>query len=487
MGDTNASSQRREVTLERLWDKLQAYGSGDWYPYHMPGHKRNGWGALPPELAKLDITEIDGFDNLHQPEDLIKRLQQQAAVICGAEESFYLVNGSSCGVLAAISAAVPQGGKLLMARNCHKSAYHAVYLRGLEAEYLYPNLLPDYDICDAITPEQVKEALLRDPSVSAVLIVSPTYEGRIADVQGIAQVVHSYGIPLIVDEAHGAHLNFAQYFAEYRLTNSNSAGADLVVQSTHKTLPALTQTALLHVNGRIIRRDRLRRFLQIYQTSSPSYPLMASIDNCLSYTAQYGREPFRLFEERFLKLLQELESLQKLRILRGDDRQDIGKLVISVRGTNCNGKQLYERLLQQYHLQPEMAAETYCLAMFTVGDRQEGYDRMRDALLETDRQLESCREFETKRENLPFVKASNGVIGLAKAWDSKVEWRYPEECQGCVSGGFVSLYPPGIPLLVPGEKIEEEHIKAINRWLTMGLSVTGIRREEEHCSLAVLV
>lgn len=477
--------QMGEVILEQLWEKLQAYGNDDWYPYHMPGHKRNGWGNLPLQLAKVDITEIEGFDNLHQPENFLKRLQQRAAEICGAEETFYLVNGSSCGILAAISAAVPQGGKLLMARNCHKAAYHAVYLRQLEPVYLYPEMVSEYEICEGITPKQVEEALEKDPNVSAVLIVSPTYEGRIAEVEEIARVVHSFGIPLIVDEAHGAHMIFGHYFETYRLKNSNAAGADLVIQSTHKTLPALTQTALLHVNGKLVDRDRLRRFLQIYQTSSPSYPLMASIDNCLSFAAQYGEEPFRQFETRYVKLLEELSSLRHLRILPRDNRQDIGKLVISVRGTNWNGKQLYDRLLSEYHLQLEMATTTYCLAMFTVGDRQEGYDRLREALLETDCQLEVCREIEIKREILPLRKTGHRGIGLAKAWDSKVEWRYLEECATYFSRGFVSLYPPGIPLLVPGEYVEEEHIQMINRWLSMGLSVTGIRREGEHCLIAV--
>lgn len=472
--------------MEQLWEKLQAYGDGDYYPYHMPGHKRNGWGALPPEFAKLDITEINGFDNLHEPEDLFRHLQQQAAEICGAKESFYLVNGSSCGVLAAISAAVPQGGKLLMARNCHKSAYHAVYLRQIEAVYLYPGMLAEYGLCEGITPQQVEEALRRDPAVDAVFIVSPTYEGRIADVKGIAEVAHSFGVPLIVDEAHGAHLNFCQYFTKYRFTNSNLAGADLVVQSTHKTLPALTQTALLHVNGSIIDRNRLRRFLQIYQTSSPSYPLMASIDNSLSYAAQFGREDFRLFEERFLKLLEELKTLKNLRILE-DERQDIGKLVISVRGTNCSGKQLYDRLLLHYHLQLEMATETYCLAMFTVGDRQEGYDRMRDALLIEDQRLEGCRKTNREREIFPYGKTSCKGISLAKAWDSRVEWNCLEQCEGRISGGFVSLYPPGIPLLVPGEYIDPTHIKVIERWQKMGLSVTGIRMDEENCCISVLL
>ncbi|MCI9144521.1 MAG: amino acid decarboxylase, partial [Lachnospiraceae bacterium] len=261
--------------MEHLFEKLAAYSEKGIYPCHMPGHKRRGWGKLPEELYEIDITEIEGFDNLHQPEEILLELQREAARLYGAEESYYLVNGSTGGILSAVSCAVPFGGHILMARNCHKSAYHAAYLRHLQMEFLYPGILSEYGITDAVSALEVGEALERTPDIDAVLIVSPTYEGRIADVAAIAGVAHEKGIPLIVDEAHGAHLGLAEGFPQ----NSCQAGADLVIHSVHKTLPALTQAGLLHVNGRLIDRDKLRRFLRIYQTSSPSYPLMASIDN----------------------------------------------------------------------------------------------------------------------------------------------------------------------------------------------------------------
>ena len=230
--------------MEHLFDKLERYGNSDIYPYHMPGHKRQVFGELPKEFFQRDITEIDGFDNLHQPEGILLELQDRAAALCGAEESFYLVNGSTGGILSAVSAAVPFGGHILMTRNCHKSAYHAAYLRKLKISYLYPDVLQDYDIYEAVTPDQVCLALEKEKDIDAVLVVSPTYEGRIANIREIAAVVHEKGIPLIVDEAHGAHLGLNTLIHE----NSCRAGADIVIQSTHKTLPALTQTALLHVN-----------------------------------------------------------------------------------------------------------------------------------------------------------------------------------------------------------------------------------------------
>lgn len=174
-----------EANTQHLYEKLTEYAASDYYPYHMPGHKRREYGGLPREVMQMDITEIDGFDNLHQPEEVIAALQQKASNLYGAEESFYLVNGSTGGILSAISAALPIGGHLLMARNCHKSVYHSVYLRQLQADYLYPPMVAGWNIYDAVTPAQVQEALEQTGTIGAVLIVSPTYEGRIADVAAI--------------------------------------------------------------------------------------------------------------------------------------------------------------------------------------------------------------------------------------------------------------------------------------------------------------
>ena len=290
--------------MGQLFKRLEENGESNYYPYHMPGHKRHACGELPETLARLDITEIDGFDNLHQPEGLLDGLQKRAARIYGAEESFYLVNGSTAGILSAVSCALPVGGHILMCRNCHKSAYHAAYLRNLTISYLYPQVCEEYDIFDAVTAEQVQDALDREPDIGAVLVVSPTYEGRIADIRRIADIVHRREIPLIVDEAHGAHLGLADMLP---------AGADLVIHSVHKTLPALTQAALLHVNGSLIDRSRLRRFLHIYQTSSPSYILMASIDNALSYVEAEGAQAFEKFRKRFALMLKRLSACRVLR------------------------------------------------------------------------------------------------------------------------------------------------------------------------------
>lgn len=452
----------------------------------MPGHKRQGMGALPGELAQLDITEIEGFDNLHQPEGILQEMQQYAADAYGAEETFYLVGGSTCGILSAVSAAIPRGGKLLAARNCHKSIYHAAYLRQLQLSYLYPASLPETGICEAVTAEQVQKALDREPDICGVLIVSPTYEGRIAEVEKIAGVVHGYGIPLIVDEAHGAHLGFHPAFAQ----GSSRAGADLVITSVHKTLPAMTQTALLHVNGNMVDRSRLQRFLRIYQSSSPSYVLLASIDNAVRLAAE-GKPLFEKMYGNWIHMLERLSACRALTLwpttalekIEYQRHQDIGKLVISVKNTGMTGKELYRRLLEEYGLQMEMACDSYVLAMFTIGDMTEGYERLTDALLEIDSGLKRAETEEGFREDLPRERV---CVPFAQAWDQPCRWVSLKEAVGSYVGEFLNIYPPGTPILVPGERMETEDRALIEQYLADGLEVQGISVREGTAGLDIL-
>ena len=507
--------------MEHLYDKLMEYAEGDDYPLHMPGHKRRTFGALPKELFSMDITEIPGFDDLHAPEGVLQSLQERIARLYGAEESFVLVGGSTAGILSALSSALPEGGRLLMARNCHKSAYHAAYLRDLAITYLMPPVLSEFGICDGIRPEQVEEALTADSEIQAVLIVSPTYEGRISPVREIAEVVHQHGKILIVDEAHGAHLGLAGNFK-----NSCQAGADLVIHSVHKTLPAMTQTALLHVNGDRVDRERLRRFLRIYQSSSPSYVLMASVDNAMAMIEQNGKGLFEEFSKNFTRMTDALSACRHLRILAANSHnsQDLGKLLIHAGDSGLTGQQIYDILREKYHLQLEMAAGEYCLAMFTVGDTAEGYERTTKALLELDRSLQENHGTNVEQDgpdltrnasaqdgcaaewptnpvpavhsaqiaakwvtpHVPAVHSAQTAAkwtmnpvpivhrGLRKAWDAAYEEVSLDACEGRIAAEFVNLYPPGTPIVAPGEAFTKEIKEDLKRALSQGLCTRGI-------------
>jgi arginine/lysine/ornithine decarboxylase len=430
---------------------------------------------MPADFARIDVTEVEGTDDLHEPEGILLEAQQHAAKLCHAEDTFFLVGGSTAGILAAISAAVPRGSKILMSRASHRSTYHAVYLRQLRPAYLYGTILAPFDLCEAITPEEVRRGLEEHPDTQAVFLVSPTYEGRIADLKSIAEIVHAYGIPLIVDEAHGAHLGWSPLTAP----SAMECGVDLAIQSTHKTLPAPTQTALLHCRGSLVDRAKLRRFLRIYQTSSPSYPLMAGIDNALRVMETRGEELLSDLCRRYDIMMTELSSMKNLAFLPVDPvRQDIGKLVISGKG-KITGKEIAE-FLREHGIETEMALTSYCLAMFTVGDTPEGFRRMSEVLRDLDHRLE-----ETESSGLPaagqilselFTRANapKQIQLPSESWDAEAEYVSQDAAEGRVAADFLYLYPPGTPILVPGEEIGARQLQAMRTCLQLGLEIRGL-------------
>ncbi len=482
--------------MSELFEKLSAYGASDYYPYHMPGHKRRLKTDTMRELAQIDITEIDGFDNLHDAQGILKRIQEEAAAAYGAEESFFLVNGSTAGILSAISTAVSPGGKILMVRGAHKSAYHAAYLRDLQIAYLWPGVHPLFGCNLPATAKEVEEALQQTPDVQAVFIVSPTYEGLAADVKSIAEAAHKRNIPLIVDEAHGAHLGFDGRWPE----SSVKQGADLVIQSLHKTLPAPTQTAILHVNGKLVDRCRLRRFLGIYQTSSPSYIFMAAMEDAIATTSANREKLFGDFWEYWKGMTESLSACRNLIFLK-EENSDPGKLAVMDKTGFLDGEQLYEMLLHKYHLQPEMAAGRYVLAMFTIGDTKEGYERLTKALLEIDEYITAERKQRTQEKLMEregnrmadavtpvcIQKKTQAVIGIGRAWDTPKEWVLLKDAEGKTAGEYVNLYPPGSPIIVPGEIFTKDILTEIAAYRQQGFHVQGVKEIEDDIYVSTIV
>ena len=373
---------------ELLINRLAAYARSDMYPFHMPGHKRR----TGPEESfmnsctdsftnpfAVDITEIEGFDNLHHPEGILKDSMKWAADVYGADQTYYLINGSTGGILAAVCGSVPRGGRILVSRNCHKSVYHGICLNQLKTSYVYPQEIEGLGIQGGITAEDVDRMLNRYMDTQAVLIVCPTYDGIVSDIEAIARIVHRAGLPLIVDEAHGAHFRYDAMFPVSAL----DLGADVVIQSVHKTLPSLTQTALLHIKcnrpdgGCYADRERIDRYIHMVQSSSPSYVLMASIENSIyqmeqTDTAPYGKQLHRL--RRRLGQMRHLRLADTGLIGQAGIRDlDISKIVVSTRGTclypaedgltGFTGAQLDDIPRREYHLEMEMKAGNYIIAM----------------------------------------------------------------------------------------------------------------------------
>ena len=468
--------------MEHYLDKeLQSYGRSDYYPFHMPGHKRRPLGDWRPE--EIDITEIDGFDNLHHAEGIIKEAQERMAKVFGAENSFFLVNGSTAGLLAAICGSVQKKERVLVGRNCHKAVYHAAYLMELETEYLYPERT-GFGIQGSIPPGEVCRKLEEYPDAAAVILTSPTYDGVVSDIEAIARAVHEKQIPLIIDEAHGAHFGFSDEFPQKAL----ALGADIVIESLHKTLPCYTQTAVLHVQEREwVDLERIRRYLGIFQTSSPSYVFMAGMDFCTRLLEEQGNRRFLIFEERLKNFYRMCGGLRCIEVFpyksqeAGIFGKDVSKILISGERAGLNGQALYELLLQKYHLQMEMASGHYVTAITTIMDTQEGFDRLLLALRGIDRDFSSAQEApEQILTPAELYQPREKRMEIFQAMDAEKKEILLEESAGCVSGEFIYLYPPGIPLIAPGEVVTEELLEMIAVCRGRNMQIQGMSDMESN-------
>lgn len=478
---------------QSLQEELRAYAESGMYPFHMPGHKRNGkWAEGFSSPFSVDITEIEGFDNLHHAEGILRDAMENAAEIYGAERTWFLVNGSTAGILAAISAAALPGERILMAENSHRSAFHGLALRGLSPVFLPVPLLPEYGIAGRVCPEDVERILSEDAGreerkIRAVYLTSPTYEGVLSDIRRIAEISHSHGIPLLVDEAHGAHLPFGTGFGESAI----ACGADIAVQSVHKTLPSLTQTAVLHLGRggeKYFSPETLTRWLKVYESSSPSYILMASIDACIRFMGSgEGKKAMEAYEKNLGALRGRLGELTHIRLFSGEG-QDPSKLVLFPdKRTGLTGKGLADLLRSRYYLETEMAARDYLIAMTTLMDTEEGMHRLAEALVEIDAGL--CAVSEDGRRapvQVPAVSENEHAMELARAWNMPKEYVSADRAAGRICGDFVMLYPPGVPMLLPGDRIKKAHAESLLENAKLGLGLEGVRQEKENILLPVL-
>ena len=474
---------------ELLINRLKAYKDSRIYPFHMPGHKRLQLGGIKGETARsgmdfpnpffVDITEVEGFDNLHHAQGILKQSMEWAARVYGADRTWYLINGSTCGILASVCGCTRPGGHILMSRNCHKAAYHAAYINHLRTSYVYPQDLPGLGIQGGILPEDVEKALEEHRDIQAVFIVSPTYDGVVSDVSKIADIVHRKGIPLIVDEAHGAHFRFGKWFPDSAL----DMGADAVIQSVHKTLPSLTQTALLHIKGNYVNSRNIERYLSIFQSSSPSYVFMASIENSIFVMDRMQRErdsvQMKEYEAHLMDLRRRLASMKNLRLVDRDIvgmggvwDLDVSKIVVSTRGTALSGADLSSILREKYHLEMEMCGADYVTAITTVFDSPEGLQRLGDSLEEIDADVTGTPG---SREDGPAVYGmrAQAQCCLREAMDSPSRPVLLKGSEGQISAEFVYLYPPGIPILAPGENIARNILDVIEEYIKKGLPIQG--------------
>lgn len=409
------------------------------YPFHMPGHKRNSkFGIIGSEI---DITEIDGFDNLHFPAGSILQIENELSKIYNSQKSFMLVNGSTVGILSAILAVTKKNDIVIIARNCHQSVYNACLLNELNPVYIEPEYDEIHGFYKEITQDTLNAALLEHKNAAAVIITSPTYEGCISSIVS--------PVPLIIDAAHGAHFGFSD-FPKY-------PKADIVISSLHKTMPALTQTAVVNVYSKQY-ITKIKKYLHILQTSSPSYVLMNSVSKCI----QIIKEQPDLFE----KLINNLNwfydiELNHLQIIKTDD---INKIIISTAKTNINGTKLAEVLRSNYNIETEMASINYVIMMSSIGDEKSAFERLKCALTEIDGKLKSAEL--RKISKPPVQKKAYNIFEIEET--KKTEFKKSENS---VCGETVFAYPPDIPIIVKGEIISAEIIDYINVCFENGINI----------------
>lgn len=430
-------------------------------PMHMPGHKRNIEMApyLKTLAAHLDITEIKGFDHLHAAQGVLREAMEQAAAVFGANHSFFLVNGSTVGLLSAIRAVTAPGDSVLMARNCHKSVYNALALNNLRPHFIYPQTNLRYQINASMSLEDIQRAIARHREARVLIITSPTYEGVLSDLGAIIALAHRHGLTVLVDEAHGPHLGLSPHFPMGAL----SAGADIVIHSLHKTLPSLTQTALVHVRTPALANE-MQRQLAIFETTSPSFLLLASIDGCVRLLRDRGEELFAAWAEALEAFHQKALGLRHLRVLgygkeRGLQLDNVyglepSKIYISTINTHISGYELAELLRGGHATEPEMITPQGVLAMTGMGDTVDTLGRLGDALLEIDSRLSPASAVK-----LPLMAPRvQSKVPIATAERAPFISLPLEQSEGYVMAETIVVYPPGIPVVVPGEVMNGQAI-----------------------------
>ncbi|AMX84924.1 arginine decarboxylase [Geobacillus subterraneus] len=457
-----------------LYDALMRHWARRPISFHVPGHKYGAVfskraGDVFSSVLTLDATEISGLDDLHHPEAAIAEAQALAAELYGAEETFFLVNGSTAGNLAMIAAVCDEKKrKVIVQRNCHKSVMHALQLMGATPVLLSPEFDSDMHVASHVCVEAIKEALALHRDAAAVVLTNPNYYGMSIDLTEIVRLAHDYGVPVLVDEAHGAHFVLGPPFPKPAL----ACGADVVVQSAHKTLPAMTMGAFLHVNSGRIDVERLKYFLQLFQSSSPSYPIMASLDLARSYVAELAEDDVAAMAaeiEEFKAALAHIDGVAVVSSRQPDVQTDLLKVTVQTR-SSLTGYELQQRL-EREGVFTELADPLNVLLVCPLA----ATGRLMEAVRKMKRAWRGLPADETPLlGSFPFLRPPLSVlVPYDELRDVRKKAVALEEAEGYVAAETVIPYPPGVPLMWIGERIDRGHIEQIRQLLRHRAHVQG--------------
>jgi arginine decarboxylase len=464
---------------------MQQYVQDGAIPFHTPGHKQ-GKGMHPllerilgQEALAMDLALMSELDDLHEPHGCIKEAQDLAAELYGADHSYFVVNGTTGGIYAMILAVAGPGDKLIVPRNAHRSIIGGIILSGAVPVFMQPAVDHDLGLAMGVTPETVADTIRRHPDAKAVLIINPTYYGVATDLTRIVAIVHSHGMAVVVDEAHGPHLRFHDRLPVQAL----DAGADIVAQSTHKIIGALTQCSMVHCREGRISVPHLKAMLQLVQSTSPNYLLMASLDVARMQMATEGRELIA----RAVKLAdwtrRQINAIPGLYCF-GDDKLgnpgvysiDPTKVTVTVKGLGLKGAEAERILRHKYKIQAELSDMYNILFLITLGDREQDVRTLVEALRDMAANYTGQQDFSAVHQvsassNYPLNPEA--VISPRQALLGRTRPARFSESIGLICAEIVTFYPPGIPLLCPGERITGEIIEYCRHLQAAGLHISG--------------
>lgn len=452
-------------------DALKRLMEEDHVSFHFPGHKNKNtlieWGKYIPYI---DTTETEGMDNLLEPRGIIKESQELAAKAFGAKATLYAVNGSTGSNYIAMATITKPGDKVLVQRNCHKSIYNGMILNRLSPIYLYPKYNDEYNILTGLDPADIERALVENPDIKAVIITSPNYYGVCSDIEEIVRIVHKYDKILMVDEAHGPHLTFS----DKAPISAIQAGADIVIHSTHKTLPSFTQTSMIHVGSDRIDLNKLRDRYTLFTTTSPSYIFTLSNEIAAAYMDTEGRRKLTENIEKIDRVIKRLNQIDRVFVFTGDKEdptihdKDNTKILFRIDG--IKGSKVKKILRVKYNIRLEMSDYYYGLALTTVMNDDDDFEKLILAI-EDIAKNEPYEELNHVSIKMPTPKMR---MGIADSYYAKKELLNLKDAIGRISATSVIPYPPGIPLIVPGEEITQELYDHIQFILENGLEIVGL-------------
>ncbi|MDJ0658043.1 MAG: aminotransferase class I/II-fold pyridoxal phosphate-dependent enzyme [Crocosphaera sp.] len=448
--------------------------------FYVPGHKR-GQGISDPLRSLLgetvfqaDLPELPELGNLFAPDEAIAKAQTLASEAFGADQTWFLVNGSTCGIIAAIVATCGPGDKIIVPRNTHQSVIMGLIVSGAVPIFLNPEYDPSWDLALSITPDALEAALNENSDVKAVLLVYPTYHGVCGDIQTIAAIAHRHNIPLLVDEAHGAHFKFHEALPPSAL----SMGADLTVQSTHKVLGAMTQASMLHIQGDRINPQKISQALQLVHSTSPSYLLLASLDGARQQMALQGEKLLTKTIELSQLAIENIKKIDKLSVLELTEKRpgfhdlDITRLTVNVTALGLSGLEVDDIFREKLEVTAELPMLSHLAFIISIGNNKQDIKKLINA-------FKTLNHYFSSSPNALFSSSPHLLnpsplkLSPRDAFFAPKQTIKIEQSIGKISGELICPYPPGIPVLMPGEIITNEAIDYLTQIKQLGGTISG--------------